>query len=384
MPDTSRHPAASAGVTSTASHLSIGEVLGLLLEEFPDVTISKIRFLESQGLIEPERTPSGYRKFFEGDVELLRLILREQRENFLPLRVIKDRIDSGEILKGSELPDTAGGVHNVMSSPDQLPGFERAPPDDPPLPGASGDDPTAEPDEDAGDPDPDDPRPDESAPDEPGADDPDISGAPSFAVGAAGPIDDTTVGLDTTPPDGPGPDEPGPSDGDESGDAESVGDEPRGTDEPDDPEVNIVQPDTQRDEPVSQTSPDRTGDLVTASELAAMVSTTPNDIADLQSYGLIAPRENMGEPLFDDDAVAVARICARLLSAGVDVRHLRGWKTSADRETSVYEQLTVPLLRQRNPHGRQVARERLVELRELGTSLRQALIDAELRHYLEH
>ena len=86
---------------TVATHLSIGEVLGLLLEEFPDVTISKIRFLESQGLIEPERTPSGYRKFYEPDVELLRLILREQREHFLPLRVIKDRIDSGVIEAGT-------------------------------------------------------------------------------------------------------------------------------------------------------------------------------------------------------------------------------------------------------------------------------------------
>ena len=85
---------------TVATHLSIGEVLGLLLEEFPDVTISKIRFLESQGLIEPERTPSGYRKFYEADVELLRLILREQREHFLPLRIIKDRIDSGAIEAG--------------------------------------------------------------------------------------------------------------------------------------------------------------------------------------------------------------------------------------------------------------------------------------------
>ena len=84
-------------VERTMPHLSIGEVLGLLLEEFPDVTISKIRFLESQGLIDPERTPSGYRKFYDDDVELLRCILREQRENYLPLRVIKDRIDSGEI-----------------------------------------------------------------------------------------------------------------------------------------------------------------------------------------------------------------------------------------------------------------------------------------------
>ena len=85
------------GVERTMPHLSIGEVLGLLLEEFPDVTISKIRFLESQGLIDPERTTSGYRKFYDDDVELLRCILREQRENYLPLRVIKDRIDSGEI-----------------------------------------------------------------------------------------------------------------------------------------------------------------------------------------------------------------------------------------------------------------------------------------------
>ena len=80
---------------AATAHLSIGEVLGLLLEEFPDVTISKIRFLESQGLIEPERTPSGYRKFYDDDVELLRVILREQRENFLPLRVIQDRLETG-------------------------------------------------------------------------------------------------------------------------------------------------------------------------------------------------------------------------------------------------------------------------------------------------
>ena len=73
---------------------SIGEVLGLLLDEFPDVTISKIRFLESQGLIEPERTPSGYRKFSNSEVDRLRFILREQRENYLPLKVIRTRLDN--------------------------------------------------------------------------------------------------------------------------------------------------------------------------------------------------------------------------------------------------------------------------------------------------
>ncbi len=72
--------------------LSIGEVLSLLKDEFPDVTISKIRFLESQGLLDPERTPSGYRKFYEDDVDRLRWILRQQREHFLPLKVIKGRL----------------------------------------------------------------------------------------------------------------------------------------------------------------------------------------------------------------------------------------------------------------------------------------------------
>jgi DNA-binding transcriptional MerR regulator len=91
-------------VATTPSHISIGEVLTLLLEEFPDVTISKIRFLESQGLIEPERTASGYRKFYDTDIELLRCILREQKDNFLPLRVIKDRLDTGQIDPTGEMP----------------------------------------------------------------------------------------------------------------------------------------------------------------------------------------------------------------------------------------------------------------------------------------
>lgn len=75
-------------------HLSIGEVLALLQGDFPDVTISKIRFLESQGLISPERTPSGYRKFYGPDIDRLRWILLQQRENFLPLKVIRERLEA--------------------------------------------------------------------------------------------------------------------------------------------------------------------------------------------------------------------------------------------------------------------------------------------------
>ena len=80
------------------SDLSIGDVLTLLRSEFPDVTISKIRFLESQGLVSPQRSPSGYRKFYEEDVERLRYVLLQQRENFLPLKVIRDRLNDGEAL----------------------------------------------------------------------------------------------------------------------------------------------------------------------------------------------------------------------------------------------------------------------------------------------
>src|SRR5919107_18699 len=74
------------------STMSIGAVLALLRPEFPDVTISKIRFLEDQGLIEPDRTPSGYRKFSGSDVARLKYVLSQQRDHYLPLRVIKDQL----------------------------------------------------------------------------------------------------------------------------------------------------------------------------------------------------------------------------------------------------------------------------------------------------
>jgi DNA-binding transcriptional MerR regulator len=78
-------------------YFSIGEVLNVLKDAFPDVTVSKIRFLESEGLIEPERTGSGYRKFTEDDIERLRFILRLQRDHFLPLKVIRERLDEVDV-----------------------------------------------------------------------------------------------------------------------------------------------------------------------------------------------------------------------------------------------------------------------------------------------
>ena len=81
------------------STLTIGDVLNRLQDDFPDITASKIRFLETEGLVEPDRTPGGYRKFTDDDIERLRYVLRAQRDRYLPLAVIREelrRIDAGE------------------------------------------------------------------------------------------------------------------------------------------------------------------------------------------------------------------------------------------------------------------------------------------------
>jgi DNA-binding transcriptional MerR regulator len=91
------------------AYYGIGEVLAQLSGEFPDVRISKIRFLESEGLIEPARSPSGYRRFSRYDVQRLRYILTAQRDHYLPLRVIKEKLDSPD--GAAELgPPAAGGA----------------------------------------------------------------------------------------------------------------------------------------------------------------------------------------------------------------------------------------------------------------------------------
>jgi DNA-binding transcriptional MerR regulator len=87
--------------------LTIGEVLAVLRDDFPDVTISKIRYLESEDLVHPQRTPSGYRKFSRADVSRLRYVLAAQRDQYLPLRVIKEHLDALD--RGEPLPVAAAG-----------------------------------------------------------------------------------------------------------------------------------------------------------------------------------------------------------------------------------------------------------------------------------
>jgi DNA-binding transcriptional MerR regulator len=289
-------------------HLSIGEVLALLLEEFPDVTISKIRFLESQGLIDPERTASGYRKFYRDDVELLRCILREQRENYLPLRVIKDRIDSGEIDPTNENPRPRG-IKNVS--------------------------------------DPHDPH-----------DVPDPSGHPSAGgvTGAAALFARTDGHADA-----------------DAAAAALVSDSAAVT--------GAVTDDAADSAPAPAGAPDLTGVLLTASELCAMTGLTPAELADLESYGVVAVDSTMGDVWYDEDAAEIAGLAKRFIDAGVDARHLRGWRVSADREVGLLEQLIQPLLRQRNPQARAQAVAQLHELEQVGGKLRAAMMRSSLRHH---
>ncbi|MGH2805844.1 MAG: transcriptional regulator FtsR [Actinomycetota bacterium] len=95
-------------LSRSRDYLSIGEVLDNVRADFPDVSISKIRFLESEGLITPRRTGSGYRMFYEDDVNRLRYILTLQRDHFLPLKVIRERLAQA---------DSNGGYPTATAAP---------------------------------------------------------------------------------------------------------------------------------------------------------------------------------------------------------------------------------------------------------------------------
>jgi DNA-binding transcriptional MerR regulator len=113
---------AGHGIAAADSGLmSIGTVLNVLREEFPEVTISKIRFLESEGLIEPQRTPSGYRKFSAQDVERLGHVLRMQRDHYLPLKVIREHLDAMERGEAVQLP-ALGRQRDGEAVPDAVEG----------------------------------------------------------------------------------------------------------------------------------------------------------------------------------------------------------------------------------------------------------------------
>lgn len=114
---------------STRNRIGIGEVIAELRPDFPEVTISKIRFLEAEGLVEPERTPAGYRKFSRADLDRLRYVLAAQRQHYLPLRVIRqhlDAIDRGlepsSVLSRPRVPPLAGSAGQPSAKSMRAPG----------------------------------------------------------------------------------------------------------------------------------------------------------------------------------------------------------------------------------------------------------------------
>jgi DNA-binding transcriptional MerR regulator len=222
--------------------MSIGTVLGRLREEFPEVTISKIRFLEAEGLVEPRRTPSGYRKFTAGDLDRLARILRMQRDHYLPLKVIREHLEAAE----------RGGA--VLSQP----------------------------------------------------------GSPAAPIAREQP----------------------------SGAWEDDGDT-------------------------------RTAARVGRAELLAAAGVGEAELAEWESYGLLVPDAAGG---YDAESVTVARLVAELGGFGLEPRHLRAMRASAERDASLIEQVVAPLRRHRNPQTRAHAEATAQELAALSIRLHSALV----------
>jgi DNA-binding transcriptional MerR regulator len=227
---------ATAKASGTERLLTIGSVCNRLHDEFPDISISKIRYLEDQGLLAPRRTRGGYRLFSEGDVERLETILRLQRDEFLPLRVIRQELAS------------PGGPK---------PGKKRR-------------------------------------------------------ARLAGEEDELDLG-----------------------------------------------------------------------ELCERAGVTPALARELEEFGLLAPRNDNGSKHYGEADVDVAATCAKLARYGVSARHLRTFRTGADREAGLLEQVVAPALRSRNPERRQAALDELQSLAELAQELSQLLFWRDLRQIAE-
>jgi DNA-binding transcriptional MerR regulator len=241
---------------SSRARLSIGEVLGQLRGDFPGLNISKIRFLEAEGLIEPERTPSGYRKFSHQDVERLRYVLTCQREHYLPLKVIREHLDA--IDRGLEPPALNGGtvpqVPRVVLAGDGYPSPE------------------------------------------------------TFA--------------------------------------------------PDASELRLSR-----------------NELLTAAEIEEPL------LEQLETFGLVRPRtggSHAGAP-YDGEALVIAKTAGELAAFGLEPRHLRAFRTAADREVGLVEQAVSTMRRGRDASASARAEEAISQIAALSVRLHAALVKAGLR-----
>lgn len=230
--------------------MNIGQVLELLRPDFPGVTVTKIRFLEEQGLIKPERTPAGYRKFLHSDVERLRYVLRMQRDHYLPHKVIREHleaIDSGEAPPPIE--SVVPTVPSVSLASDGLPSAE------------------------------------------------------SFAA--------------------------------------------------------------------------RSDVRVSRRELLKIAEVGEELLSQLEQAGLVTPLPGTGH--YDGDALVIARTARELADFGIEPRHLRAFKTAADREAGLVEQVVEPMKRGRGTASRARAEETLNEVAALSVRLHATLVKTRLQ-----
>ena len=357
-------------ISEDIGHLSIGEVLSLLQSEFPDITISKIRFLEAQGLIDPERTPSGYRKFYDLDIARLRWILHQQRDNFLPLKVIKARLEHGDVIDF----DAPISVQPNLWSDESAGRSEPAPAE-------------AE-------------RPALWAPVAPAAG---SSSRPSTVPGnaqiaAAGDPDPVGARSATRSPQGPPPDAAAPAvtrpvSGAGDLTAVAAAAETAAGDPADDATerdsaawLAALQENPRRNPPSRPTEPTAItvgrGVRFGRDEVIEVTGVSEDEIELMITYGLLTPVSIGGEDTFDASSVAVVRSVARFLDRGVEPRHLRMFKNSAEREAGFYEQMILPLLKQRNPKARDQAVASLVDLVAAGEELSRSLVRQALRAHL--
>jgi DNA-binding transcriptional MerR regulator len=238
------------GAPSAKALMNIGEALALLREDFPGLKESKVRYYESEGLVEPTRTASGYRKYTQADVDRLHYALTMVRDHFMPLKVIKDRLD--QIDRGLEPP--------------ALPGEPQV---------------------------------------------------PRVAFSANG--------LPT---------------------AKSF-----------DPETSTLR--------------------LSRRELVAAAEVADELLTQLETYGLVVPRP--GSAPYDNDALLITRTVAELAAFGIEPRHLRAFKTAADREVGLIEQVVSPIRRSREAGAEGRAEETMTQIAALSVRLHASLVKAGLR-----
>ena len=240
----------SSAAASSRARLNIGEVLGQLRPDFPGISIPKIRFLEDKGLIHPERTPAGYRKFSSDDVDRLRYILTMQRDHYLPLKVIGEHLDA--IDRGLEPPPIEAVVPTV----------------------------------------------------------------PKVALAADG-------------------------------------------------------------LPSAESFNRRDNLRLSRRELVKIADISEELLDQLEQYALITPRPGTGH--YDTDALVIARTARELADFGFEPRHLRAFKTAADREVGLVEQVVAPHKRSRDAAAKARAEEAVSEIAALSVRLHATLVKTGLR-----